>query len=400
MLDAIAPGGAGEVDGRPPAAAPPTVRSSWSASGWPPRPARCRPRGHSPTPPAPGWPGCPRRAGERGALEAGALPDAAARRPSGRRRRRPGSTCRPRGRQRTSRPRPVATPPRILAAAAAGELGGLVVGGVDPADLPDPQAALAALAAARLRGVAWRSGTAPSPSGPTSCCRSRRRRRRAARSSTGRGGRARSRRSLSSSAISDYRALDLLADADGRPARAARPGRGPGRARPRSAPGTARAASPRVPAGEPPQPKPNEAVLATWRLLLDDGRLQDGEPYLAGTADPPGGPAVRRHRGRDRGDRGRRRRRIDRRPARSRCRSSSTSCPTGWSGCRPTPVLHRAREPAGRRRRGRRDLRASQELSTVRTPAEVRHEPLATLAAWPHRATRRSASPRTPGGRC
>jgi NADH-quinone oxidoreductase subunit G len=29
-----------------------------------------------------------------------------------------------------------------------------------------------------------------------------------------------------------------------------------------------------------------EAVLSTWRLLLDDGTLQDGEPFLAGTARP------------------------------------------------------------------------------------------------------------------
>ena len=29
-----------------------------------------------------------------------------------------------------------------------------------------------------------------------------------------------------------------------------------------------------------------EAVLATWHLLLDGGRMQDGEPYLAGTARP------------------------------------------------------------------------------------------------------------------
>ena len=30
-----------------------------------------------------------------------------------------------------------------------------------------------------------------------------------------------------------------------------------------------------------------EAVLAGWRMLLDDGRLQDGEPHLAGTARAP-----------------------------------------------------------------------------------------------------------------
>ncbi|ROR89520.1 NADH-quinone oxidoreductase subunit G [Nocardioides aurantiacus] len=86
----------------------------------------------------------PRRAGDRGALEVGALP-----------------TLLPGG-------RPVAdaaarvdlaaawgveslpeTPGRdtdaIVAAAAAGELGGLVVGGVDPADLPDPALARAAI---------------------------------------------------------------------------------------------------------------------------------------------------------------------------------------------------------------------------------------------------------------
>ena len=28
-------------------------------------------------------------------------------------------------------------------------------------------------------------------------------------------------------------------------------------------------------------------MLATWRMLLDDGRLQDGEPHLAGTARRP-----------------------------------------------------------------------------------------------------------------
>jgi NADH-quinone oxidoreductase subunit G len=28
-------------------------------------------------------------------------------------------------------------------------------------------------------------------------------------------------------------------------------------------------------------------VLTGWRMLLDNGRLQDGEPYLAGTARKP-----------------------------------------------------------------------------------------------------------------
>ena len=44
---------------------------------------------------------------------------------------------------------------------------------------------------------------------------------------------------------------------------------------------------PPTPPPKPPQPGPGEAVLAGWRMLLDAGRLQDGEPYLAGTARTP-----------------------------------------------------------------------------------------------------------------
>jgi NADH-quinone oxidoreductase subunit G len=49
----------------------------------------------------------------------------------------------------------------------------------------------------------------------------------------------------------------------------------------------ARSEPPAVPSAEPPQPRPGTAVLATWHLLLDEGRLQDGEPYLAGTRHVP-----------------------------------------------------------------------------------------------------------------
>jgi NADH-quinone oxidoreductase subunit G len=41
---------------------------------------------------------------------------------------------------------------------------------------------------------------------------------------------------------------------------------------------------PDLPAGPPVSAAPGQAVLATWRLLLDRGRLQDDEPHLAGTA--------------------------------------------------------------------------------------------------------------------
>ena len=48
-----------------------------------------------------------------------------------------------------------------------------------------------------------------------------------------------------------------------------------------------RAVAPSVPA-EPVRELPRgELVLATWSLLLDDGRLQDGEPHLAGTRKRP-----------------------------------------------------------------------------------------------------------------
>ena len=43
---------------------------------------------------------------------------------------------------------------------------------------------------------------------------------------------------------------------------------------------------PSVPAGAASHPGAGEAVLATWRMLLDDGTLQVGEPHLAATSRP------------------------------------------------------------------------------------------------------------------
>ncbi len=86
----------------------------------------------------------PRRAGERGAVEAGALPGLL---PIGR------SVTNPAARAEVARAWGKATLPDLpgrdtsamLAAAADGELGALVIAGVDPSDLPDPQAALRAI---------------------------------------------------------------------------------------------------------------------------------------------------------------------------------------------------------------------------------------------------------------
>jgi NADH-quinone oxidoreductase subunit G len=47
-----------------------------------------------------------------------------------------------------------------------------------------------------------------------------------------------------------------------------------------------RPGAPNVSAALVPEAEPGHAVLASWRLLLDSGRMQDGEPYLAGTAKP------------------------------------------------------------------------------------------------------------------
>src|SRR6185436_4540464 len=43
-------------------------------------------------------------------------------------------------------------------------------------------------------------------------------------------------------------------------------------------------AAPVVQAVEAPSLGAGQAILATWHHLLDSGRMQDGEPFLAGTA--------------------------------------------------------------------------------------------------------------------
>ena len=237
----------------------------------------------------------PRRAGERGALEAGALPsllpggrpvadaaarvdvaaawgvdDAARRRPAatprhprrrarrparraGRRRRRPGRPARPdRSARRRSTPRGFLVSLEVRASEV-----------TERADvvLPGRRRRREGRHVRRLGGP-----LAPVPRGP-----------------------ARHRR------MSDLRVLDVLADAHGRPRsgcatldacapRSPSSARWDGRRAPRpptSAAGRAAAAA------------RGTAVLATWHLLLDDGRLQDGEPYLAGTAGTCRSPGCR-----------------------------------------------------------------------------------------------------------
>jgi NADH-quinone oxidoreductase subunit G len=48
-----------------------------------------------------------------------------------------------------------------------------------------------------------------------------------------------------------------------------------------------RAAAPTRPAASAPQVAADRALLATWHYLLDEGRMQDAEPHLAGTRKDP-----------------------------------------------------------------------------------------------------------------
>jgi len=225
----------------------------------------------------------PRRAGERGAVDAGALP-----------------TLLPGGRLLSAEndraevaavwgPVPE-TPGRdldtLLAAAASGALSALVVGALDPADCPDPALALDALdkvsflVSLELRrtpvtdraDVVFPVAAAVEKSGTYLDWE----------------GRARPFEQVlrGSGKLSDGRVLHTLADEMDVPlglpdvpsARAEIARLGARASRP---------PSPSYEPGTPTEPQAGEAVLSSWHWLLDDGSLQDGEPFLAGTARRP-----------------------------------------------------------------------------------------------------------------
>jgi NADH-quinone oxidoreductase subunit G len=252
----------------------------------------------------------PRRAGERGAIEAGALPTLL---PGGR------PVADQAARAEVARLWGVASLPaapgrstaEMLAAAAAGEIGALVIAGVDPADLPDEAAALAALDATpflvslELRtsavtdradvvlpvaAVAEKAGTFVNWEGRP-----------------GSFGEA----LAVPEARTDLQVLGALADQMdvhlGLPDGAAAlrelgvlgtyrpPAVGTAGGSEESSPGAGTATLGAGPATltagrhagmgpADPEPGPGQAILATWHTLLDAGRMQDGEPNLAGTA--------------------------------------------------------------------------------------------------------------------
>ncbi|MFD4994223.1 NADH-quinone oxidoreductase subunit G [Cellulosimicrobium cellulans] len=237
----------------------------------------------------------PRRAGERGGVEAGTLPNLL---PGGR----PVADAAARVDVATvwgvaaTDDRPTGLPAtagrdvgEMLDALSVGQLAGALVGGLELDDLPDPAHARRALEAADVvvslevrrsavseladvvlpvappveregAYVSWEGRVRPFPA------------------------------ALASTAMTDHRVLDALADAAG-------VSLGLGtvdavRAELDQLVGDGawdgeRAAAPDVETSEPPAVAPGTAVLAGWRLLLDDARGQDGERYLAGTAKRP-----------------------------------------------------------------------------------------------------------------
>jgi NADH-quinone oxidoreductase subunit G len=230
----------------------------------------------------------PRRAGERGAVEAGALPSLL---PGGRSVTDAAARADVAARWGLDLAGVPATPGRdttgILTAVRDGQLGGLLVGGVDTADLPDPALAEEALAAAGFvvslemfptavttyADVVLPVAATPEKAGSYLDWEGRPRTFDATLHGTGQ--------------LTDARILHGLAeefDVDLRlptveSARAELAALGTAR--------TGGTTGPDVAPSAGPAPRADEAVLASWRQLLDAGTLQRDEPELAGTARPP-----------------------------------------------------------------------------------------------------------------
>jgi NADH-quinone oxidoreductase subunit G len=239
----------------------------------------------------------PRRAGDRGAVDAGCLPNLL---PGGR----PVTDAAARAElagvwdlEAGILPsQPGRDTDQIIAAAAAGRIGALVVAGVDPADLADPRAAEAALDKVPFlislelrRSAVGRRADVVFPVAPVV---------EKAGSFVNWEGRLRTFEKVlntpaglpggaGGAAMSDARVLDALADQLGvtlntgdvlsiRRELGSMPATGARRPYP-----------PSVLPVKAPQPADGEAILATWHHLIDLGSLLDGDEYLGGTARPP-----------------------------------------------------------------------------------------------------------------
>jgi len=226
----------------------------------------------------------PRRAGERGALESGALPNLL---PGGR----PVTDSGARAEVGAAwdvvgLPATVGRDTSaIIAAAGSGELGGLLVGGIDPADLVGSGDLLDALTRSFVVSLELRESAVTDVADvilPVAAHQEK------AGTFVNWEGRVRSfGAALTTNAMSDHRVVDLLAAEMGESlgVRTLSVTRADMRA---LGPWTGgRAAVPTVPPApmvEASSLAAGQAVLATWHHLLDSGRMQDGEPFLAGTA--------------------------------------------------------------------------------------------------------------------
>lgn len=94
-------------------------------------------------------------------------------------------------------------------------------------------------------------------------------------------------RALETSALPDHRVLSMLAEQLGAPLNVAELASIRGEIDQIGPWDGNRVATPSAGAAEPVVLGAQEAVLATWHLLLDDGALQIAEPFLAGTAKTP-----------------------------------------------------------------------------------------------------------------
>lgn len=229
----------------------------------------------------------PRRAGERGGVEAGLLPGLL---PGGRPLTDPAARAEVAAAWGVDADALPATPGRdvaeILDGLSVGQLGGVLVGGVELADLPDPAHARRALEAAGFvvslevrRTEAVELADVVLPVAPPV---------ERAGSYWNWEGRVRAfGQALESSALPDHRVLDALADQAGVALGAATPLDAHRAIAALPAWGGARVPAPEGEPVEPPAVPTGSAVLAGWHLLLDDGALQDGEQFLAGTAKRP-----------------------------------------------------------------------------------------------------------------
>ncbi|AGL13934.1 NADH-quinone oxidoreductase subunit G [Actinoplanes sp. N902-109] len=226
----------------------------------------------------------PRRAGDRGAVDAGCLPNLL---PGGR------AVADSAARAELAAAWDVEALPMaagrdtdaIISAAADGSLGALLVAGVDPGDLADPRLAEQALDAVPFlvsvelrQSAVTRRADVVLPIAPA-----------AEKSGTFMDWEGRLRTFgtvLPTGAMTDGRVLEAIAslmdvalgtgDVD-----AIRRELGT-----MPASRSARPAQPEVAAGSLPKPGPGEAVLASWHQLIDLGSLLDGDEVLAGTARP------------------------------------------------------------------------------------------------------------------